>query len=87
MEKNVFSRYSGGKDEIRKTINKKMYYETFLMENGTYPPLQVLGEAYLNEEKMRFPMDLIFVLHKVNFIITIKILKQLFLNGRKLVMN
>lgn len=85
--KNVFSRYSGGKDEIRKTINKKMYYETFLMENETKPTLDVLGQAYVNEEKMRFLMDLIFVLRKVNFIIAIKILKQLFLNGRRLVMN
>lgn len=49
--KNVFSRYSGGKDENRKTINKKMYYETFLMENVTKPPLDVLGEAYISEEK------------------------------------
>ena len=64
-----------------------MYYETFLMENVTKSPLDVLGEAYVNEEKMRFLMDLIFVLRKVNFIISIKILKQLFLNGRRLVMN
>ena len=28
-----------------------MYYETFLMENITKPPLDVLGEAYVNEEK------------------------------------
>lgn len=77
----------GEKMRLEKQLIKKMYYETFLMENETHPPLQVLGEAYVNEEKMRFLMDLIFVLHKVNFIITIKILKQLFLNGRKLVMN
>ena len=53
-----------------------MYYETFLMENETKPTLDVLGQAYVNEEKMRFLMGLIFVLHKVNFIIVIKILKQ-----------
>ena len=64
-----------------------MYYETFLMENETKPTLDVLGQAYVNEKKMRFLMGLIFVLHKVNFIIVIKILKQLFLNGRRLVMN
>ena len=85
--KNVFSRYSGEKMRIEKQLIKKMYYETFLMENVTKPPLDVLGEAYVNEEKMRFLMDLIFVLRKVNFIISIKILKQLFLNGRRLVMN
>ena len=85
--KNVFSRYSGEKMRIEKQLIKKMYYETFLMENVTKSPLDVLGEAYVNEEKMRFLMDLIFVLHKVNFIIAIKILKQLFLNGRRLVMN
>ena len=44
-----------------------MYYETFLMENVTKSPLDVLGEAYVNEEKMRFLMDLIFVLHKGEF--------------------
>ncbi len=77
----------GEKMRIEKQLIKKMYYETFLMENVTKSPLDVLGEAYVNEEKMRFLMDLIFVLHKVNFIIAIKILKQLFLNGRRLVMN
>lgn len=77
----------GEKMRIEKQLIKKMYYETFLMENVTKPPLDVLGEAYVNEEKMRFLMDLIFVLRKVNFIISIKILKQLFLNGRRLVMN
>lgn len=77
----------GEKMRIEKQLIKKMYYEIFLMENVTKPPLDVLGEAYVNEEKMRFLMDLIFVLRKVNFIISIKILKQLFLNGRRLVMN
>ncbi len=72
---------------LEKQLIKKMYYETFLMENETKPTLDVLGQAYVNEEKMRFLMDLIFVLRKVNFIIAIKILKQLFLNGRRLVMN
>lgn len=72
---------------LEKQLIKKMYYETFLMENETKPTLDVLGQAYVNEEKMRFLMGLIFVLHKVNFIIVIKILKQLFLNGRRLVMN
>ena len=57
------------------------------MENETKPTLDVLGQAYVNEEKMRFLMGLIFVLHKVNFIIVIKILKQTILNGRRLVMN
>ena len=85
--KNVFSRYSGEKMRLEKQLIKKMYYETFLMENETKPTLDVLGQAYVNEEKMRFLMDLIFVLRKVNFIIAIKILKQLFLNGRRLVMN
>ena len=85
--KNVFSRYSGEKMRLEKQLIKKMYYETFLMENETKPTLDVLGQAYVNEEKMRFLMGLIFVLHKVNFIIVIKILKQLFLNGRRLVMN
>ena len=56
------------------------------MENETKPTLDVLGQAYVNEEKMRFLMGLIFVLHKVNFIIVIKILKPI-LNGRRLVMN
>ncbi len=28
-----------------------MYYETFLMENETKPTLDVLGQAYVNEEK------------------------------------
>ena len=72
---------------LEKQLIKKMYYETFLMENETKPTLDVLGQAYVNEEKMRFLMGLIFVLHKVNFIIVIKILKRLFLNGRRLVMN
>ena len=63
---------------LEKQLIKKMYYETFLMENETKPTLDVLGQAYVNEEKMRFLMDLIFVLRKVNFIIAIKILKQLF---------
>ncbi|PGZ07194.1 GTP-binding protein [Bacillus cereus] len=36
---------------LEKQLIKKMYYETFLMENETQPPLQVLGEVYLNEEK------------------------------------
>lgn len=72
---------------LEKQLIKKMYYETFLMENETKPTLDVLGQAYVNEEKMRFLMGLIFVLRKVNFIIVIKILKQLFLNGRRLVMN
>ena len=85
--KNLFSRYSGEKMRLEKQLIKKMYYETFLMENETKPTLDVLGQAYVNEEKMRFLMGLIFVLHKVNFIIVIKILKQLFLNGRRLVMN
>ena len=85
--KNVFSRYSGEKMRLEKQLIKKMYYETFLMENETKPTLDVLGQAYVNDEKMRFLMGLIFVLHKVNFIIVIKILKQLFLNGRRLVMN
>lgn len=77
----------GEKMRLEKQLIKKMYYETFLMENETKPTLDVLGQAYVNEEKMRFLMDLIFVLRKVNFIIAIKILKQLFLNGRRLVMN
>lgn len=77
----------GEKMRLEKQLIKKMYYETFLMENETKPTLDVLGQAYVNEEKMRFLMGLIFVLHKVNFIIVIKILKQLFLNGRRLVMN
>lgn len=77
----------GEKMRLEKQLIKKVYYETFLMENETKPTLDVLGQAYVNEEKIRFLMDLIFVLHKVNFIIVIKILKQLFLNGRRLVMN
>lgn len=77
----------GEKMRLEKQLIKKMYYETFLMENETKLTLDVLGQAYVNEEKMRFLMDLIFVLRKVNFIIAIKILKQLFLNGRRLVMN
>lgn len=77
----------GEKMRLEKQLIKKMYYETFLMENETKPTLDVLGQAYVNEEKMRFLMDLIFVLRKVNFIIAIKILKRLFLNGRRLVMN
>lgn len=77
----------GEKMRLEKQLIKKVYYETFLMENETKPTLDVLGQAYVNEEKIRFLMGLIFVLHKVNFIIVIKILKQLFLNGRRLVMN
>ncbi len=41
----------GEKMRLEKQLIKKMYYETFLMENETQPPLQVLGEAYVNEEK------------------------------------
>lgn len=41
----------GEKMRLEKQLIKKMYYETFLMENETHPPLQVLGEAYVNEEK------------------------------------
>lgn len=36
---------------LEKQLIKKIYYETFLMENETSSPLQVLGEAYLNEQK------------------------------------
>ncbi|MBC6975871.1 dynamin family protein [Bacillus sp. Xin] len=36
---------------LEKQLIKKMYYETFLMENETHPPLQVLGAAYVNEQK------------------------------------
>lgn len=36
---------------LEKQLIKKIYYETFLMENETHPPLQVLGGAYLNEQK------------------------------------
>ncbi|MGE7938020.1 dynamin family protein [Bacillus paramycoides] len=36
---------------IEKQLIKKMYYETFLMENETKPPLDVLGEVYVNEER------------------------------------
>ncbi|KOO48892.1 dynamin family protein [Viridibacillus arvi] len=36
---------------LEKQLIKKIYYETFLIENETHPPLQVLGEAYLNEQK------------------------------------
>ncbi|MCP1122197.1 dynamin family protein [Bacillus sp. 3103sda1] len=39
---------------LEKQLIKKIYYETFLMENETHPPLQVLGEAYLNEQKNEF---------------------------------
>ncbi|MGE7924034.1 dynamin family protein [Viridibacillus arvi] len=35
---------------LEKQLIKKIYYETFLIENETHPPLQVLGEAYLNEQ-------------------------------------
>ena len=41
----------GEKMRIEKQLIKKMYYETFLMENVTKSPLDVLGEAYVNEEK------------------------------------
>ncbi|WP_433770127.1 dynamin family protein [Bacillus wiedmannii] len=41
----------GEKMRLEKQLIKKMYYETFLMENETQPPLQVLGAAYVNEEK------------------------------------
>lgn len=36
---------------LEKQLIEKIYYQTFLMENETQPPLQVLGEAYFNEEK------------------------------------
>ncbi|PGZ94757.1 GTP-binding protein [Bacillus pseudomycoides] len=39
---------------LEKQLIKKIYYETFLMENETHPPLQVLGEAYLNDQKNEF---------------------------------
>lgn len=39
------------KMRLEKQLIKKIYYETFLIENETHPPLQVLGEAYLNEQK------------------------------------
>ena len=41
----------GEKMRLEKQLIKKMYYETFLMENETKPPLDVLGEVYVNEEK------------------------------------
>ncbi|MEX3623171.1 dynamin family protein [Viridibacillus arvi] len=36
---------------LEKQLIKKIYYETFLIENETHPPLQILGEVYLNEQK------------------------------------
>lgn len=52
MEKNVFFQdIVGGKMRLEKQLIKKKYYEAFLIENETHPPLQVLGEAYLNEQK------------------------------------
>ncbi len=41
----------GEKMRLEKQLIKKMYYETFLMENETKPTLDVLGQAYVNEEK------------------------------------
>lgn len=41
----------GEKMRVEKQLIKKMYYETFLMENETKPPLDVLGEVYVNEER------------------------------------
>ncbi|MGG0657506.1 dynamin family protein [Rummeliibacillus pycnus] len=36
---------------LEKQLIEKLYYKTFLLEYETQPPLQVLGEAYLNEQK------------------------------------
>ncbi|MGX9134661.1 dynamin family protein [Rummeliibacillus sp. JY-2-4R] len=36
---------------LEKQLIEKIYYKTFLTENETHPPLQVLGEVYLNEVK------------------------------------
>ncbi len=36
---------------LENQLIRKTYYKTFLMENETQPPLQVLGEAYLNEQR------------------------------------
>lgn len=41
----------GEKMRVEKQLIKKMYYETFLMENETKPPIDVLGEVYVNEER------------------------------------
>ncbi len=64
-----------------------MYYETFLMENETKPPLDVLREVYVNEERNEISDGSYIRFAQGEFIIVIKILKLLFLNGKKLVMN
>ncbi len=51
MKKRILQDIAGKKMSLEKQLIEKLYYKTFLMENGTQPPLQVLGEAYLNEQK------------------------------------
>ena len=67
---------------IENQFIQKVYYKTFLTEETSTPASEVLGEAYINESKMNSPTFLIFDLLKVNFIIKIKILKRLYLNGK-----
>ncbi|EEL51714.1 tetratricopeptide (TPR) repeat containing protein [Bacillus cereus Rock3-44] len=47
----IFQDVVGEKMRLEKQLIQKTYYETFLMENEAHPPLQVLGEAYVNEQK------------------------------------
>lgn len=77
----------GEKMRVEKQLIKKMYYETFLMENETKQPLDVLGEVYVNEEKNEISDGSYIRFAQGEFTIVIKILKQLFLNGRRFVMN
>ncbi|MDM5153268.1 dynamin family protein [Bacillus sp. DX1.1] len=42
---------------MEKQLIKKIYYETFLIDQATNQPLQILGEAYINEE-MNEPSNL-----------------------------
>ncbi len=57
------------------------------MEMKQNATLAYLDKRYVNEEKMRFLMGPYIRFAQVNFIIVIKILKNYFLNGRRLVMN
>ena len=40
---------------IEQQLIEKMFYETFMIDNAVKEPIQVLGEAYLEEQKKDIP--------------------------------
>ena len=64
-----------------------MYYETFLMENVTKSPLDVLGEAYVNEEKNEVSDGSYIRFAQGEFYYRHQDFEAAILNGRRLVMN